>query len=225
MLISRPKIHSLDRVLSRGQTLEIPYQKKTAQKIVKRKAPSGADLGGGGADVPFLKDSTPCRSKEIHFWPTDPKIFLKAPSAPIYTGGARANIYWGSARQYILGERAPIYTGGARANIYWKSARQYILGERAPIYTGGARANIYWGSARQYILGERAPIYTGGARANIYWGSARQYILGERAPKKTRFFFGQNFPKSVQKRLFWPVFSKNFLRRRKFGLSTVSKML
>ena len=29
---------------------------------------------------------------EIHFWPTDPKIFLKAPSAPIYTNfeGERA---------------------------------------------------------------------------------------------------------------------------------------
>ena len=29
---------------------------------------------------------------EIHFWPTDPKIFLKAPLAPIYTNfeGERA---------------------------------------------------------------------------------------------------------------------------------------
>ena len=26
---------------------------------------------------------------EIHFWPTDPKIFLKAPSAPIYLMGER----------------------------------------------------------------------------------------------------------------------------------------
>ena len=26
---------------------------------------------------------------EIHFWPTDPKIFLKAPSAPIYTNFER----------------------------------------------------------------------------------------------------------------------------------------
>ena len=33
---------------------------------------------------------------EIHFWPTDPKIFLKAPLAPISTNfeeGARAKIY------------------------------------------------------------------------------------------------------------------------------------
>ena len=65
----------------------------------------GADLGGegaGGRTPPFpLRDSTPCRPKgspfdtfyEIHFWPTDPKIFLKAPWAPIYTnfeGGSRA---------------------------------------------------------------------------------------------------------------------------------------
>ena len=50
--------------------------------------------GGGGADFPLpLRDSTPCRPKgspfdnfsEIHFWPTDPKIFLKASLAPIYT--------------------------------------------------------------------------------------------------------------------------------------------
>ena len=58
------------------------------------------DLGGGGADVPLLRDSTPADPKvppfdtfsEIHFWPTDPKIFLKAPLAPIYTSfeGERA---------------------------------------------------------------------------------------------------------------------------------------
>ena len=56
---------------------------------------TGADLGGGGGEGgrPLLRDSTPCRPKgspfdtfsEIHFWPTDPKIFLKAPLAPIYT--------------------------------------------------------------------------------------------------------------------------------------------
>ena len=63
---------------------------------------SGADLGGGGGvgRTPFFKDSTPCRPKgspfdtfsEIQFWSTDPKIFLKTPSAPIYTNfeGERA---------------------------------------------------------------------------------------------------------------------------------------
>ena len=55
---------------------------------------------GGGGGRPSLRDSTPCRPKgspfdtfsEIHFWPTDPKIFLKAPLAPIYTNfeGERA---------------------------------------------------------------------------------------------------------------------------------------
>ena len=52
---------------------------------------SGADLRG--ADALPLRDSTPCRPKgspfdtfsATHFWPTDPKIFLKAPLAPIYT--------------------------------------------------------------------------------------------------------------------------------------------
>ena len=61
---------------------------------------SGADLGGGGFGG-FRKDPTPCHPKgppsgtfyEIHFWPTDPKIFLKPPLAPKYTnfeGGACA---------------------------------------------------------------------------------------------------------------------------------------
>ena len=62
-------------------------------------SPSGADLGGGGgrppsgirppADPKGLPFDT---FSEIHFWPTDPKIFLKAPLAPIYTNfeGERA---------------------------------------------------------------------------------------------------------------------------------------
>ena len=62
---------------------------------------SGADLGGGGgADAPPSGIRPPADPKgppfdtfsEIHFWPTDPKIFLKAPLAPIYTNfeGERA---------------------------------------------------------------------------------------------------------------------------------------
>ena len=43
--------------------------------------------------LPLSRDSTPLELKgppfstfqEIHFWPSDPKIFLKAPWAPIYT--------------------------------------------------------------------------------------------------------------------------------------------
>ena len=64
----------------------------------------GGGEGGGRFPRPPLRDSTPCRPKgyfffdtfsDIHFWPTDPKIFLKAPLAPIYTnfeggGGERA---------------------------------------------------------------------------------------------------------------------------------------
>ena len=58
----------------------------------------GADLRDG--QPPSLKDSTPCRPKgplvlfrDINFWLTHPKIFLKRPWAPTYTnfyGGARA---------------------------------------------------------------------------------------------------------------------------------------
>ena len=56
--------------------------------------------GGGGADAPPSGIRPPADPKgppfdtfsEIHFWPTDPKIFLKAPLAPIYTNfeGERA---------------------------------------------------------------------------------------------------------------------------------------
>ena len=57
---------------------------------------SGADLGGWGGGVADAAPSgirPPADPKgppfdtfsEIHFWPTDSKIFLKAPSAPIYT--------------------------------------------------------------------------------------------------------------------------------------------
>ena len=60
---------------------------------------SGADLGGGGR--PFPSGIRPPADpkgppfdtfSEIPFWPTDPKIFLKAPLAPIYTNfeGERA---------------------------------------------------------------------------------------------------------------------------------------
>ena len=55
----------------------------------------GADLGGGGAvgRTPFSGIRPPADPKgppfdtfsEIYFWPIDPKIFLKTPSAPIYT--------------------------------------------------------------------------------------------------------------------------------------------
>ena len=56
--------------------------------------------GRGGADAPLSGIRPPADPKgppfdtfsEIHFWRTDPKIFLKAPLAPIYTNfeGERA---------------------------------------------------------------------------------------------------------------------------------------
>ena len=72
---------------------------------------AGADLGGGADAPPPLGIRPPADPKgpppfdtfsEIHFWPTDPKIFLKASSAPIYTN--------------FEGERAP--KGGARAVFF-----------------------------------------------------------------------------------------------------------
>ena len=55
---------------------------------------------GGGRPPPFSGIRPPADPKgppfdtfsEIHFWPTDPKFFLKAPLAPIYTNfeGERA---------------------------------------------------------------------------------------------------------------------------------------
>ena len=54
---------------------------------------TGADLGRAGRTPPPSGIRPPADPKdlpfdtfsEIHFWPTDPKIFLKAPLAPIYT--------------------------------------------------------------------------------------------------------------------------------------------
>ena len=70
--------------------------------MAKKQFRTGADLGGGRGDgrPPPSGIRPPADPKgppfdtfsEIPFWPTDPKIFLKAPSAPIYTNfeGERA---------------------------------------------------------------------------------------------------------------------------------------
>ena len=53
----------------------------------------GADALPSGIRPPADPKGTPFDTfSEIHFWRTDPKIFLKAPSAPIYTNfeGERA---------------------------------------------------------------------------------------------------------------------------------------
>ena len=53
----------------------------------------GGAAGGGGIRPPADPKGPPFDTfSEIHFWQTDPKIFLKAPSAPIYSNfeGERA---------------------------------------------------------------------------------------------------------------------------------------
>ena len=50
---------------------------------------TGAELGGDAPSSGIRSHADPKGPfdtfSEIHFWPTDPKIFLKAPLAPIYT--------------------------------------------------------------------------------------------------------------------------------------------
>ena len=79
----------------RRSTFEIVFAialNKIGEKLLGWR--SGADLGGGGADASSPSGIRPPADpkgppfdtfSEIRFWPTDPKIFLKTPSAPIYT--------------------------------------------------------------------------------------------------------------------------------------------
>ena len=76
--------------------------KMNEDRFEKNMPRPGADLGGGrgGGRPPPSGIPPPADPKgppfdtfsEIHFWLTDPKIFLKAPSAPIHTNfeGERA---------------------------------------------------------------------------------------------------------------------------------------
>ena len=83
---------------------------------------TGADLGGrgGGRPPPPSGIRPPADPKgppfdtfsEIHFWRTDPKIFLKAPLAPIYTN--------------FEGERAPKKTKFFCKNVS-KSAQKRLF--------------------------------------------------------------------------------------------------
>ena len=73
-----------------------------SENALNCRAAPGADLGvgAGGGRPPPSGIRSPADPKgppfdtfsEIHFWPTDPKIFLKAPWAPIFTNfeGERA---------------------------------------------------------------------------------------------------------------------------------------
>ena len=45
----------------------------------------GGGGGGGGSNTCRPKGSAVCTILRYPFWVTDPKIFLKAPSGPIYT--------------------------------------------------------------------------------------------------------------------------------------------
>ena len=94
---------------------------------------SGADLGGGGRGGDASSPSgirPPADPKgppfdtfsEIHFWLTDPKIFLKAPSAPIYTN--------------FEGERAPKktqffcqnFSKSAQKRLFWLFFQKFACG-------------------------------------------------------------------------------------------------
>ena len=70
MIAKQNQIHRQSRAVSRGG----------------RPLPSGIRPPADPNGPPFGT------FKEIHFWPTDPKIFLRAPLAPIYTNfeGERA---------------------------------------------------------------------------------------------------------------------------------------
>ena len=77
-----------------------------------------------------IEDSTPCRPKgspfdtfsEIHFWQTDPKIFLKAPSAPIYTNfeGERA-AFWLFFSKICLRRRK--FSQSRGKTVLWESSK------------------------------------------------------------------------------------------------------
>ena len=86
---------------------------------------TGADLGGGGgggADDFFPSGIRPPADpkgppfdtfSEIHFWPTDAKIFLKAPWAPIHTN--------------FEGERAPKKKRDFLSKFFKKSPKTAFL--------------------------------------------------------------------------------------------------
>ena len=77
--------------------------------------------GRGGADAPSSGIRPPADPKgppfdtfsEIHFWPTDPKIFLKAPLAPMYTN--------------FEGERAPKKNAIFLSNFFKKCPKTDFL--------------------------------------------------------------------------------------------------
>ena len=69
------------------------FRRKSKKKFERTEQifESGADLGGASGIRPPADPKGPPFDtfSEIHFWPTDPKIFLKVPLAPIYTNFER----------------------------------------------------------------------------------------------------------------------------------------
>ena len=113
---------------------------------------SGADLGGGGggADALFSGIRPPADPKgppfdtfsEIHFWPNDPKIFLKTPSAAIYTNfevGARAE------KTQLFGQNFPKSALKRLFDCFFKflPAAQKILPKKGPNHAKGELKNLY----------------------------------------------------------------------------------
>ena len=72
---------------------------------------------GGGGQTPSPQEFEPLPTQRyfirIHFWPTDPKIFLKTPLAPIYTN--------------FEGERAPKKNGFFLSNFSKKCPKTAFL--------------------------------------------------------------------------------------------------
>ena len=99
----------------------------------------GRIWGGGGGGVwtpPFPSGIRPPADpkgrpfdtfSEIHFWPTDPKIFLKAPLAPIYTN--------------LEGERAPKKTQFFLSKVFKKRPKTAFLTVFSKIFL--RRRNFY----------------------------------------------------------------------------------
>ena len=95
--------------------------------------------GGGGGRTPFSSGIRPPADprgppfdtfSEIHFWPTDPKFFLKAPLAPIYTN--------------FEGERAPKKRDFFLSKFFKKCPKTAFLSK--------IRANQCFGRARKINL-------------------------------------------------------------------------
>ena len=94
-------VKDFNSILNRFKLISFLHVKgQYRSSFTEFKSVSCQSRGGGGGGRPSSGIRPPADPKgppfdtfsEIHFWPTDPKIFLKAPLAPIYTNfeGERA---------------------------------------------------------------------------------------------------------------------------------------